>query len=140
MFGMTNALDTILALQNAVEAARTSDIFGLSIPTRGAAPAVNLFQDGDNTILMAEVPGVRKEDIKVEIKDNLITISGERKTKYPESASVHRMERREFKFNRTLKLPAKVDVNKVTASYENGILKLVLPMSEEEKPKQIDIH
>lgn len=140
MFRFTSALDTLLALQEAVEAARTSDYFGRSTTSRGTFPSINLFQDGDNTVVMAEVPGVKKDEIQIQIKDNLITISGERKIDYPEKASVHRVERRGFKFNRTMKLPVKVDVEKVKADYENGILKIVMPRAESDKPKMIDIN
>lgn len=140
MFRFSNALDTLLALQDAVEAARTSDYFGRSTTSRGSYPSVNLFQEGDNTILMAEVPGVKKEDVKIEIKGDLITVSGERKVDYPEKSSIHRTERRGLSFNRTLKLPVKVDTDKVTAEYMNGILKVVLPRVESDKPRMIDIH
>ena len=140
MFRFTSALDTLLALQEAVEAARTSDYFGRSTTNRGTFPSINLFQDGDDTVIMAEVPGVKKDEIQVQIKDNLITISGERKTDYPEKASVHRVERRGFKFDRTMKLPVKVDVEKVKADYENGIVKIVMPRAESDKPKMIDIN
>ena len=140
MFRLSSALDTLLALQEAVEAAKTSDYFGLSTTSRGSYPSVNLFQDGDNTILMAEVPGVEKDKIKVQIKDNLITVSGERKTEYPEKASYHRVERRGISFDRTIKLPVKVDADKVKADFENGILKVVMPRAESDKPKMISIH
>ncbi len=98
MFRFSSALDTLLALQDAVEAARTSDYFGLSTTSQGTFPSINLFQDGDDTILVAEVPGMKKDEIQVQVKDNLITLSGERKTDYPDKASVHRMERRGYKF------------------------------------------
>ena len=140
MFRFTSALDTLTALQEAVEAARTSDYFGRSTTNRGTFPSINLFQNGDDTVIMAEVPGVKKDEIQLQIKDNLFTISGERKTDYPEKASVHRVERRGFKFNRTMKLPVKVDVEKVKADYESGILKIVMPRAESDKPKMIDIN
>ena len=139
MFRFSSALDTLLALQEAVEAARTSDYFGLSTTSRGSFPPVNLFQDGDNTVLMAEVPGVKKDEIQIEIKDNLITIAGERKTDYPEKASVHRVERKGYKFSRTIKLPARVNVDKIKADYSNGVLKVILPRAESDKPKLISI-
>ena len=140
MFRFSSALDTLLALQESVEAARTSDYFGLSTTSPGTFPSVNLFQDGDDTVLVAEVPGMKKDEIQVQIKDNLITISGERETKYPENASIHRVERHDFKFNRTMKLPGRVDIDQVKADFENGILKIVMPRAESDKPKMIDIH
>ena len=68
MFRFSSALDTLLALQEAVEAARTSDFFGLSTTSRGAFPSINLFKDGDNTVLIAEVPGVNKDEIQINSK------------------------------------------------------------------------
>jgi len=136
----SSALDTLLALQDSVEAARTPDYFGMGTSTRRSYPSVNLFQNGDDTVLMAEVPGMKKEEVKIQIKDDLITISGDRKVEYPEKASVHRVERRGVSFNRTLKVPVKVDVNKVTAEYVNGVLKVVLPRAESDKPRMIDIN
>lgn len=135
-----NAFDTLSSIQNAVEAARRSDYFGYSTTQRGAYPFVNLFQEDDNTVLTAEVPGLKKEEIKLEIKDNLIRISGKRMIEYPENASVHRLERRNFNFDRTIKLPVKVDASLARAEYKNGILKVVLPRAESDKPKSIEIN
>ena len=140
MFRFSSALDTLLALQDAVEAARTSDYFGINTTSRGTFPSINFFQDGDDTVLVAEVPGMKKDEIQIQIKDSLITLSGERKTDYPEKASVHRMERQGYKFNRTMKLPVKVAIDKVNANYENGVLKIVMPRAESDNPKMIDIH
>lgn len=135
-----NAFDTLSNIQNAVEAARRSDYFGYSTTQRGAYPSVNLFQEDDNTVLTAELPGLKKEEINLEIKDNLIRISGKREISYPEKSSVHRLERRNFNFDRTIKLPVKVDANLAKAEYQNGILKVVLPRAESDKPKSIEIN
>ena len=137
---LANEFDTLVNVQNAVEAARRSDYFGYSTTQRGAYPFVNLFQEGDNTVLTAEVPGMSKEDIKLEIKENLLRISGKRKVEYPEKSSVHRLERRNINFDRTLKLPVKVDPAQVNAEYKNGILKVVMPRAESDKPKSIEIN
>jgi len=135
-----SAIEALLALQDSVEAARASDYFGLGTTNRGSFPSVNFFKDGDDTVLLAEVPGMKKEDIELEIKDNMITLSGERKLDYPEKASIHRVERRNHKFSRSVKLNSKVDIQKVKAEYKNGILKVVLPMAESDKPRMIDIN
>jgi HSP20 family protein len=135
-----NAFDRLVKVQNAVEAARRSDYFGQSTTHRGVHPFINLFQDGDNTILTAEVPGLEKEEIDLEIKDNLLRLSGKRKVKFPENASTHRLERRNFNFDRTVKLPVKVDATQINAEYKNGILKVVLPRAESDKPKAIEIN
>ena len=135
-----SAIEALLALQDSVEAARTSDYFGLGTTNRGTFPSVNFFKDGEDTILLAEVPGMKKEDIKLEIKDNMITLSGERKINYPEKASIHRVERRNHRFNRSVRLNTKVDVQNVKADYKDGILKVILPLAESDKPRMIDIN
>lgn len=135
-----NAFDTLVRFQNAVEAARRPDYFGHATTQRGAYPFVNLFQEDDNIIMTAEIPGMKKEDIKLEIKENLLRISGSRKVEYPEKASVHRLERRNINFDRTIRLPVKVDQAMVNAEFKNGILKVVLPRAESDKPKSIAIN
>ncbi len=140
MFGrFSNAMDRMLAVQNAVEAARRNDYFELATTHRGVFPSIDLFQDGEETVLTAEIPGIKKEDINIEIKDNLFRIFGERSLKYPEKASVHRLERRNMKFDRTIKLPVRVETEKVRAEYENGVLVVRLPRAESDKPKLIKV-
>jgi HSP20 family protein len=140
MFGrFSNAIDALLAVQEAVEAANRNDYFDRSTTCRGSYPNIDLFQKDDDTVLTVELPGVKKEDINIEIKDNLFRISGERKVDYPDKSSVHRVERRNLKFDRTVKLPIKVDSDKVTAEYKNGVLSVVLPRAESDKPKQIKV-
>ena len=135
-----NAFDSLVKFQNAVEAARRPDYFGQSTTHRGAYPFINLFQEGDNTIMTAEVPGLDKKDINLEVKDNLLRISGKRKVEFPEKVSAHRLERRNYNFDRTIKLPVKVDATQINAEYKNGILKVVLPRAESDKPKSIEIN
>ena len=135
----SSAFDTLLTVQQALDAARRSDYFEYHTSNRGVYPYVNLFQDGYDTILIAEVPGVKKEDINIEVKNNLIRISGKRSVDHPEKSSVHRKERKEMTFDRTLKLPARVNANQINAEYKNGVLKVVLPRAEEDKPKMIKV-
>ena len=139
MLGFANALDTMLALQRAFDDAKNNDYFGLGTPNRGTYPHVNIFKDGDNSVLTAELAGVEKEDIKIEVKGNLVRLYGERKIQFPKDASVHRVERRNFKFDRTVKLGHRVDMDKIQADYKNGVLKIVMPIAESEKPKEITI-
>ncbi len=135
-----STVDRLLTIQEAVEAAKRSDYFGYSTTSRGSYPSVNLFQNGDDVVLTAELPGVKKEDINIEIKENLIRITGKREIDFPEKSSVHRVERRNVKFDRTLKLPVLVDAENIKAEYENGILKTVLPRAERDKPRRIEIN
>lgn len=136
----SSALDSLLALQEAFDAASDFDFFGGSTTSRGTSPSVNIFKDNDDIVLMAELPGMKKEDIAIEIKDNMITLGGKRETNYPENASVHRLERRAHRFSRSMRLPTKVDADKVRAEYKNGILAVVLPRAESDKPKLININ
>ena len=82
----SNAFDRLLSVQQALEAARRSDYFEYHTSNRGSYPFINLFQDGYDTVLTAEIPGVKREDINIEVKNNLIRISGKRSVEYPEKA------------------------------------------------------
>lgn len=135
----SNAFDTLLTVQQSLDAARRSDYFEYHTSNRGVYPLINLLQDGYDTILTAEIPGVKKEDINLEVKNNLIRISGKRSIDYPEKSSVHRMERKDMSFDRTLKLPARVNASQINAEYKNGVLTVVLPRADEDKPKVVKV-
>lgn len=140
MFGrFSNAIDALLAVQEAVEAARRNDYFEMGTTAKGSNPFIDLFQKGDDVVLTAEIPGMKKEDIKIEVKNNLVRISGERKLEYPEKSSFHRIERRNLQFDRTIRLPHAADASNVSAEYQNGVLKVFLPRAESDKPKQIKV-
>ena len=135
----SNAIDTLLRIQNAVEESRNTDFFGLETTGRGSHLTVNIFENGDDLVLFAEIPGVKKEDMHIEIKDNLLRLSGHRSFEYPEEASIHRVERRNSKFDRSVKLPIRVDVDQVKAEYKDGILKISLPRAEADKPRLVAV-
>lgn len=103
------------------------------------APAVDLYEEKDNFIVKAELPGMKKENIDVSLHEGALTISGERVEEKKDGSS-HRSERFHGKFQRTVTLPTKVQGNNVTASYKDGILTISLPKAEESKPKQIEVH
>ena len=102
-------------------------------------PATNLYDAGENIELQAEVPGLSKEDLTINIQGNYLQIRGEQKSEAPEGYTVHRQERGTRKFSRSFTLPSEVDVDKVEATLKNGILTLVMPKAEAAKPKQIAI-
>jgi len=113
---------------------------GLQPFMSGWSPALDLYDDKDNFLVKAELPGMKKEDIEIQLHDGVLTLSGERKQeKKFEGSDIHRSERFVGKFQRTLTLPSQVDVDKVKASYQDGILTVTLPKSEAAKPKQIQI-
>jgi HSP20 family protein len=104
------------------------------------APAVDLYEDKDNVIVKAEVPGMKKEDIDVSLHEGTLTISGERKLEEEKTeGETYRSERFYGRFQRSVLLPTAVLADKVNAAYKDGILTITLPKSEEAKPKQIEV-
>lgn len=103
------------------------------------SPRTNLYDNGDSFQLIAEVPGLSKEDINVRIQGNYLELSGERKNDVPEGYKAHRIERAATSFTRSFTLPSDVDADKIEAVLQNGLLTLVLPKAEAAKPKQISI-
>jgi len=106
----------------------------------GWTPALDVYEEQDHFIVKAELPGLKKEDIEVSFHDGGLSISGERKseTKH-EDAEVYRAERFFGRFQRTVTLPAPVAVDKARASYQDGVLTVTLPKTEEAKSKHIDV-
>jgi HSP20 family protein len=97
--------------------------------------------EGDEALtLKAELPGLSKDDVQVEIKDNRLTLRGERKRQTEvKEAQYHRVERVYGAFQRSIKLPVVVDADKAEAIFKDGVLKLTLPKAAEAKPKPISI-
>ncbi len=107
----------------------------------GWMPAVDLFEDKDNFLVKAELPGMKKEEIEISLHEGVLTISGERKEEKKEGNSdTYRSERFFGRFHRTISLPTAVNGEKVGANYKDGILTVTLPKSEESKPKQIPVN
>ena len=127
-------LDTLLELPFWAGSSRQSQLFG------GWAPALDLHQSNDNIVAVVELPGMRKEDIEISLQDGTLTISGERKEETGPENGATRTERYAGKFRRSITLPSRVDANKVSATYKDGILTVTLPKAEEAKPKQIQIN
>jgi len=121
-------------------------LFDFSWPSRdsglfsGWSPALDVFDDKDNLVVKAELPGLKKEEINVSIHDGVLTLSGERKRETEKKeGETFRSERYFGKFQRSVTLPTAVDSNKVNATYKDGILTVELPKAEEAKPKQIAV-
>jgi HSP20 family protein len=103
-------------------------------------PPVDLYDSGDALVLRAELPGCAKEDLSIEIKEQTLTLKGERKPATAvEEAQYHRRECTCGPFQRAFHLPTTVDQEQVTASFKDGVLELRLPKSEAAKPKRIMI-
>lgn len=106
----------------------------------GWSPALDLYQNNDNVVAVVELPGLRKENIEISLHDGTLTISGERKLEAENGEKAERSERYIGKFRRSITLPTRVDANKVSASYRDGLLIVTLPKAEEAKPKQIMVN
>lgn len=139
MLSLSNTLDSLLALQEALDVAQDTGYFEGETTNRGVFPPVNIFEKGGDLVLVAELPGINKEDLKLQVKGNSVRLTGERVINYGENISYHRIERNSSKFDRTLKLPINIETNQIKAEYKEGILLVFLPRAESDKPRQIAI-
>ncbi|SFR65735.1 heat shock protein Hsp20 [Marinobacter daqiaonensis] len=104
------------------------------------APAVDIRETGDSFVIDAELPGMRKEDVKVTVHEGVLTIQGERKQEEEtDSEKLHRVERVYGSFLRRFTLPDNVDDNSVKASFNNGVLSVTLKKTEPAEPKSIEV-
>jgi HSP20 family protein len=103
-------------------------------------PALNVWQDGDNLLAEAELPGLKSEDVEISVVGSELTIHGRRSESDEQGVSYHRRERGVGEFTRTVRLPAEVDADKVQASLRDGVLRLTLPKAEAAKPRKIQVN
>jgi HSP20 family protein len=135
----SDPFDVLLSLQRALEARRASDWLRDATTGMGSFPPINVFQEGDDFVAIIELPGVSKEDLDIQAKENTIRIAGRKSIKYGEGASVHRRERVSGEFDRTLTVPVEIDPDGINAEYRNGVLALFIPTAEKAKPRSIKI-
>jgi HSP20 family protein len=103
-------------------------------------PAIDLVETADSLVLKADLPGLTEDDVEIEVKDSVLTISGERSGKQEEKTeNYHRIERSYGRFSRSLTLPEGVDPGSVKADFENGVLQVTVPKPAERKPHKISI-
>jgi HSP20 family protein len=131
--------DVLLNLQRELEARLASDWLQDLTTSRGPYPPINVFQQGDDILAIIELPGIDKNDLQIQVKENTIRVSGKKSIEYPERVSVHRRERVLGEFDRTLTLPVHLDSDRVKAEYRDGILALFLPRAETDKPRTVKI-
>ena len=104
-------------------------------------PVVDIYDNDDTIVIKAELPGMDKKDIDIDIKDRVLTIKGERShDNEVKEENYHRRERSFGTFHRSFRLPADTDADKIKADYKDGVLKIDIPKPEKRKPKQITIH
>jgi len=103
-------------------------------------PAMNVWANEDGLIITAEVPGVKPEDIDISVVGDTLTLSGSHKPdELKEDSRYHRQERGYGDFTRSIQLPFLVNVKKVEATFQNGVLNITMPRAEEDKPKKITV-
>jgi len=104
-------------------------------------PVVDIFDNDESIVIKAELPGVEKKDIHIDVKDRLLILKGERSTeKEVKEEKYYRRERSFGSFQRSFTLPVDVDVDKIAATYADGLLNIEIPKPETQKPKQITVH
>jgi HSP20 family protein len=114
-------------------------------PSTGAvmrrwSPAMDLVETDDHYVLRADLPGVNEGDVKIELDDNVLTISGERKSAHQETKQgYYRVERAYGSFSRTLTLPEGVDADSISANFDRGVLEVQVPKPEQRKPRKVEI-
>ncbi len=107
----------------------------------GWSPALDLYDNAEKTVVKAELPGLKKEDINISLQDGVLTVSGERKEeKEFETAETYRSERLLGRFQRSIRLPSPVETDKIKATYTDGVLTVTLPKTEAAKPKNIPVN
>ncbi len=119
-------------LETEIDQLFASALSGVAGGASGAQFPVDLYEDKDNAYVRAELPGVKREDINVELLDGYLTVTASRKQKSGESEE-------SFSFSRSVAVPDQVQAAKVAAAYENGVLTVTLPKREEAKPKKVAI-
>lgn len=103
-------------------------------------PAMDLVEADDHFVLKADLPGMAEEDVSIEVRDNALTISGERKAEHEKrERGWYRVERSFGSFSRSLSLPDGIDPDAIAASFDRGVLTVAIPKPEQRKPRRIQI-
>src|SRR5690606_19470213 len=124
-------------LESEIERLFESALGDLADPASATRFPVDLFEDKDNTYVRAELPGISRSDINVEMVEDYLTISGTRKTASGEKDNGQNEQ--SFSFSRSVTIPEHVQADKVSAAYANGVLTVTLPKREEAKPKKVTV-
>jgi len=109
-------------------------------PVPPLVPSTDLAETETHYVLKADLPGVAEGDVSIELDDNLLTVSGERKVEQEEKREgFHRVERSFGRFRRSLKLPDGVDADAIAATFDKGVLEIRIPKPEARKPRRVEI-
>lgn len=136
---MAEPFQALLALQRALDTTRQSDWSRADTTSGGGFPPINVFRQQDDFVLIAELPGVNKSDLDIQVKSDYVRIAGKKTIAYDEHHSVHRRERVSGQFDRTFQLPARIDPERVNAEFRDGMLAVYLPRAESDKPRSVSV-
>jgi HSP20 family protein len=115
-------------------------LFDRSQATQRWVPSMDLVEGEDHFLLRADLPGLSEEDVNIEVRDNALTVSGERKSEHEQrEKGWYRLERQFGRFSRSISLPEGVNADAIDASFHNGVLEVKIPKPEERKPRRIEI-
>ncbi len=104
-------------------------------------PVVDIYENDSNIVIKADLPGLKKEDLSIDIKDRVLTFKGERVIdEEVKREDFYRRERRYGKFERAFSVPGSVEIDNIIAEFKDGVLKIDIPKPEERKPKQVTIN
>lgn len=135
----SDPIDALLSFQRALDSFRESSWLESGTSGVGAYPPINVFRQGEDFVAIAELPGVQKKDIEVQVRGNALRIAGKKTLDYAEKASIHRRERLAGEFSRAISLPVEIDADRVKAECQGGVLAVYLPRAEHDKPKSIQV-
>jgi HSP20 family protein len=128
--------DSPRTYDNLIENFFSSDV----LPSRCTVPALDIVENENEIVVNAELPGTKKEDIKITYENNILTLSSEQKpAEVSEKATVLLKEIRNSGFDRSVKFGYEIDATKISAEMSDGVLTITLPKAEEAKPKQIEV-
>jgi HSP20 family protein len=135
----SDPFEALFGLQRSLDSRIASDWMGRGTAASGSFPPINIFQKGDDFVALVELPGINKNNLEIEAKENTIRIRGRKAIAYGEQASVHRRERISGVFDRTLSVPIRIEPGGVKAEYRDGMLALFVPRAQADKPRSIEV-
>jgi HSP20 family protein len=139
MATLFDPFDALVQFQQALDSFRTSGWLGAGPSASGAYPPINIFRKGDDVVAIAEVPGIGKSDLEIQVLGRTVRIAGRKAVEYGDKASLHRRERLAGRFDRAFTVPFEVEAGQVKAECRDGMLALFLPRAERDKPRTIAV-
>ena len=135
-----SSVEPMLTLQRELERFLGHPAISLGLSGQGAFPPINVFDDGEGVVIIAELPGLNPGDINISTQGRTLTLSSERKpVEAKDPAAYHRRERAFGAFSRSIQLPEDLDAQKAAAKYEAGLLTVRVPKAESAKPRKISV-